>query len=104
MRFFGLRLEDVRVAERRVFIAGGKGGHQRLVPVSPPWPDGVSLASWLILPPVLGHRRLERGLIVYAATGALMLLGAAMITECGRCLEDKFDHTAHAQGSGDGDR
>ena len=30
----GLRLGDLRVAERRVFIADGKGGHQRLVPVS----------------------------------------------------------------------
>jgi site-specific recombinase XerD len=30
----GLRVEDLRVAERRVFIAEGKGGHQRLVPVS----------------------------------------------------------------------
>jgi integrase/recombinase XerD len=30
----GLRLEDVRPGERRVFIADGKGGHQRLVPVS----------------------------------------------------------------------
>ena len=30
----GLRLEDLRVAECRVFIADGKGGHQRLVPVS----------------------------------------------------------------------
>jgi site-specific recombinase XerD len=30
----GLRTEDLRVAERRVFIAEGKGGHQRLVPVS----------------------------------------------------------------------
>ena len=30
----GLRLEDLRVVERRVFIAEGKGGHQRLVPVS----------------------------------------------------------------------
>jgi integrase/recombinase XerD len=30
----GLRLEDLRVPERRVFIADGKGGHQRLVPVS----------------------------------------------------------------------
>ena len=30
----GLQLEDLRVAERRVFIAEGKGGHQRLVPVS----------------------------------------------------------------------
>jgi integrase/recombinase XerD len=30
----GLRMEDLRVAERRVFIAEGKGGHQRLVPIS----------------------------------------------------------------------
>jgi integrase/recombinase XerD len=30
----GLRIEDLRVAERRVFIADGKGGHQRLIPVS----------------------------------------------------------------------
>jgi site-specific recombinase XerD len=30
----GLRMSDLRVAERRVFIADGKGGHQRLVPVS----------------------------------------------------------------------
>ncbi|HEU5043582.1 MAG TPA: tyrosine-type recombinase/integrase [Nocardioidaceae bacterium] len=30
----GLRMEDLRPAERRVFIAEGKGGHQRLVPVS----------------------------------------------------------------------
>ena len=38
----GLRLEDLRVAERRVFIAEGKGGRQRLIPVSagssPRWP------------------------------------------------------------------
>jgi site-specific recombinase XerD len=30
----GLRLEDLRVAERRVFIADGKGGRQRLIPIS----------------------------------------------------------------------
>ena len=30
----GLRLSDVRAGERRLFIADGKGGHQRLVPVS----------------------------------------------------------------------
>jgi site-specific recombinase XerD len=30
----GLRMEDLRVAERRVFIAEGKGGRQRLIPVS----------------------------------------------------------------------
>ena len=30
----GLRLEDLRVAERRVFITEGKAGRQRLIPVS----------------------------------------------------------------------
>jgi len=30
----GLRLEDVRPGEHRLFIAEGKGGHQRIVPVS----------------------------------------------------------------------
>jgi integrase/recombinase XerD len=31
----GLRLGDLRFGERRLFIADGKGGHQRLIPVSP---------------------------------------------------------------------
>ena len=30
----GLRLADLQAEERRVFVAAGKGGHQRLVPVS----------------------------------------------------------------------
>ncbi|MDQ3569085.1 MAG: tyrosine-type recombinase/integrase [Actinomycetota bacterium] len=30
----GLRLEDIRLGERRVFVADGKGGRQRLIPVS----------------------------------------------------------------------
>jgi len=30
----GLRLEDLRPGECRVFIAEGKGGHQRIVPIS----------------------------------------------------------------------
>jgi integrase/recombinase XerD len=30
----GLRLEDLLVGERRVFIAEGKGGHQRVVPMA----------------------------------------------------------------------
>ena len=30
----GLRLGDLQVAQRRVFIGEGKGGHQRLVPIS----------------------------------------------------------------------
>ena len=31
----GLRLGDVNAGERRLFIAEGKGGHQRIVPISP---------------------------------------------------------------------
>lgn len=31
----GLRLHDIRWGERRLFIADGKGGHQRIVPISP---------------------------------------------------------------------
>jgi len=30
----GLRVEDLQVTQRRVFIADGKGGHQRVVPLS----------------------------------------------------------------------
>jgi site-specific recombinase XerD len=30
----GVKLEDLRVGPRRVFIAEGKGGHQRIIPVS----------------------------------------------------------------------
>jgi site-specific recombinase XerD len=30
----GLRLEDLQPTDRRVFIADGKGGHQRLIPIS----------------------------------------------------------------------
>jgi integrase len=30
----GLRFEDLRPGEKRVFVAEGKGGHQRLVPIS----------------------------------------------------------------------
>jgi integrase/recombinase XerD len=31
----GLRLEDLRLGERRVLVAEGKGGHDRLIPLSP---------------------------------------------------------------------
>jgi integrase/recombinase XerD len=31
----GLRLEDLRPGEGRVFVSEGKGGHQRLIPISP---------------------------------------------------------------------
>jgi integrase/recombinase XerD len=41
----GLGLGDIRPGEHRVFIAEGKGGHQRLVPVAPVF--FVSLAGYL---------------------------------------------------------
>jgi len=33
----GLRLQDIRWGEKRLFIANSKGGHQRIVPISPPF-------------------------------------------------------------------
>jgi site-specific recombinase XerD len=41
----GLRMEDVRPGEHRLFIADGKGGHQRLIPVSKRF--FVTLADYL---------------------------------------------------------
>lgn len=38
----GLRLEDLNFGERRVFIADGKGGHQRIVPISGRFFDSVA--------------------------------------------------------------
>lgn len=38
----GLRLGDLRLGERRVFVADGKGGHQRLVPISTRFFDHVA--------------------------------------------------------------
>jgi integrase/recombinase XerD len=38
----GLRLGDLRLGERRVFVADGKGGHQRLVPISARFFDHVA--------------------------------------------------------------
>ncbi len=37
----GLRLQDVRWREKRLFIANGKGGHQRIVPISPRFFTGL---------------------------------------------------------------
>ena len=41
----GLRFNDINAGERRVFIAEGKGGHQRIVPISQRF--FVSLAAYL---------------------------------------------------------
>ena len=53
----GLRFEDVHVGDRRVFIAEGKGGHQRLVPVADAF--FTALAAYLSRerPQEVGHDR-----------------------------------------------
>ena len=38
----GLRLGDLKVGERRVFIAEGKGGHHRIVPISGRFFDSIA--------------------------------------------------------------
>ena len=43
----GLRFDDLRVADRRVFIADGKGGRQRLIPISERF--FVTVSSYLTL-------------------------------------------------------
>jgi integrase len=43
----GLRAGDLRFAKRRIFIAAGKGCHQRLVPVSPLFFTGSAPTSRL---------------------------------------------------------
>jgi site-specific recombinase XerD len=53
----GLRFDDLRVAERRVFIADGKGGHQRLVPVSRRFFDHVTAYLDAERPPGLNTDR-----------------------------------------------
>jgi integrase/recombinase XerD len=50
----GLRMEDLRPGERRVFIADGKGGHQRLVPVSARFFVAVQAYLHAERPPGLG--------------------------------------------------
>lgn len=41
----GVRLEDLHPGDKRVFIAEGKGGHQRIVPLSPRF--FISVAAYL---------------------------------------------------------
>ncbi len=43
----GLRFDDLRIADRRVFIADGKGGRQRLIPISERF--FVAVSSYLTL-------------------------------------------------------
>jgi integrase/recombinase XerD len=53
----GLRLEDLRFGDRRVFIAEGKGGHQRIVPVSARFFTEVSAYLDAERPPDTGTSR-----------------------------------------------
>jgi integrase/recombinase XerD len=53
----GLRFDDLRAAERRVFIVDGKGGHQRLIPVSGRFFDHVAAYLEVERPPGLSTDR-----------------------------------------------
>ncbi len=59
----GLRFEDVQVGDRRVFVAQGKGGHQRLVPVSAVFFTALSsyLATERHRAVAAGRARTDRG-------------------------------------------
>ena len=65
----GLRLDDLRVAERRVFIAEGKGGHQRLIPVSRRFFDHVAAYLDAERPAGARHRLRVRGVEGTATAG-----------------------------------
>ena len=52
----GLRLADVRVGDRSLFIAEGKGGYQRVVPVANPF--FVALGDYLRDERPPRHRRI----------------------------------------------
>ena len=57
----GLRLEDLRPGDKRVFIAEGKGGHQRIVPLSSRF--FISVAAYLEIErprPVVNGSRVRR--------------------------------------------
>lgn len=54
----GIRLQDVRLGEWRVFVADGKGGHQRLVPLSPTFFSSVATYMNTERPPGAGTDRL----------------------------------------------
>ena len=53
----GLRFEDLRTGERRVFVADGKGGHQRLVPMSGRFFESVAHYLDAERPPEAGSER-----------------------------------------------
>jgi integrase/recombinase XerD len=61
----GLRLEDLRGAERRVFVVDGKGGHQRLVPASRRFLTEVGAYLDLQRPPRLGTEKVFVALADY---------------------------------------
>ena len=66
----GLRLEDLRAAERRVFIAEGKAGRQRLIPVSGRFFAAVAAYLEGERPPGIGSDRVFRGAQGAAARAA----------------------------------
>ena len=57
----GLRFEDVQVADRRLFVAEGKGGHHRVVPVANRFFDALGITCMTSGP---RHRDTDRVFVV----------------------------------------
>ena len=93
----GLRLSDLRPGERRVFVADGKGGHQRIVPISARFfkhladyldaerpPDADTDHVFLVLKRPRRGRPLTAAGLDQILTGARSRAGLAHAT-CQRC-------------------
>jgi integrase/recombinase XerD len=96
----GLGLEDLRFAERRVFTAEGKGGHQRLVPVSPRFFAEVSAYLDAEMPAESGTDRVfvvlkgpRHGLPLSAAGLDEILDGARARAGLSRATSHQLRHT-----------
>jgi site-specific recombinase XerD len=84
----GLRLGDLRFGERRLFVAEGKGGHQRLVPVSARFFAEVS-----------AYLDAERP--AGAGTDRVFVVSRASAVAC-RCRRPGWMRFSTAQGAGPG--
>jgi site-specific recombinase XerD len=82
----GLALADVRPGERRVFVAHGKGGHQRLVPVSARFFAATREYLEHERPPASGTDRL---FVVLKGANRGLPLSAAGLDEIVRAARDR---------------
>lgn len=73
----GLRLEDINAGERRVFIVAGKGGHQRITPISSRFFESLAI----YLSQERGDVSTDRLFVVLKGSGKGQPLSAAGLDE-----------------------